>query len=152
MSQPSTKPFEEKHTFPIKLELRLDWSEMDLFGHVNNVQYFKFIQAARVNLWEQVKSMTALWERRIGPSLASSGCQFKKQLFYPGNIVVQSRIEFIKTTSFGIHHQILDQAKEVCAEAHDVVVMFDFNKHEKVPISDAMRSEMEPFVRIVPGP
>lgn len=147
----STKPFDEKLSFPIKLELRLDWSEMDLFGHVNNVQYFKFIQAARVNLWEHVRTMTALWENRIGPSLASTGCQFKKQLFYPGNIVVQSRLEFIKTTSFGIHHQILNQEKEVCAEAHDVVVMFDFNKHEKVSISDAMREEMQAFVGKVPG-
>ena len=119
---------------------------MDSFGHVNNVQYFKFIQAARVNLWERLKTMMSLWENRIGPSLASTGCQFKKQLFYPGDIVMQSRIEFIKTTSFGIHHQILNQDGDVCAEAHDVVVLFDFNQHEKVSIPENMRSEMQKFV------
>lgn len=31
------------------LELRIDWSEMDLFGHVNNVAFFKYVQASRVN-------------------------------------------------------------------------------------------------------
>ena len=133
----------ENLVFPFKLELRLDWSEMDLFGHVNNVQYFKFIQAARVNLWEQIPSMISLWNQRIGPSLASSGCQFRKPLFYPGNIIVKSRLEFIKNTSFGIHHQVVNQNKDVCAEAHDVVVLFDFNKNEKVQIPDHMRTEME---------
>ena len=95
--------------FPVKLPLRIDWSEMDLFGHVNNVAYFKYIQASRVNYWE-VSMLTALFgEKRIGPILLSTGCQFIKPLFYPGNIVVESRIEFIKNTSFGIHHRILNQ-------------------------------------------
>ena len=89
------------------------------------------------------KTMTALWENRIGPNLASSSCQFRKPLFYPGNITIQSRLEFIKNTSFGIHHQIFNQANELCAEAHDVVVMFDFNKNEKVQIGDEMREEMK---------
>ncbi|HZF99861.1 MAG TPA: acyl-CoA thioesterase [Chitinophagales bacterium] len=133
-------------SFPVSLQLRLDWSEMDLFGHVNNVQYFKFIQAARVNFWEHLASMIKLWEQRVGPSLASTGCQFRKPLFYPGNIVVQSKLEFVKTTSFGIHHRILNSSGEPCAEAHDVVVLFDFNRQEKVPIPEAMRAEMQAFM------
>ncbi len=27
---------------PIILTLRIDWSEMDLFGHINNVMYAKY--------------------------------------------------------------------------------------------------------------
>lgn len=133
-------------SFRISLELRLDWSEMDLFGHVNNVQYFKFIQAARVNLWEHIGSMIKLWERRIGPSLASTGCQFRKPLFYPGNIAVRSRLEFIKNTSFGIHHHIYNASDDLCAEAHDVVVLFDFIRNEKVLFPDAMREEMQSYL------
>ena len=129
--------------FPVKLPLRIDWSEMDLFGHVNNVAYFKYIQAARVNYWE-VSMLTVLFdEKRIGPILLSTGCQFLKPLFYPSNIVVESRIEFIKTTSFGMHHRILNQQNEVAAEAHDVIVTYDFNKNEKVPVSDEFRRAVE---------
>ncbi len=127
------------HNFPVKLELRIDWSEMDLFGHVNNVAYFKYIQASRVNYWEK-SMLTALFsEMKVGPILLSTGCQFIKPLHYPGNIVVESRVEFIKNTSFGIHHRILNEANEIAAEAHDVIVTFDFNKNEKVPVSDEFR-------------
>ena len=129
--------------FPVKLPLRIDWSEMDLFGHVNNVAYFKYIQASRVNYWE-VSMLTKLFdENKIGPILLSTGCQFIKPLFYPGNIVVESRIEFIKNTSFGIHHRILNDQNEIAAEAHDVIVTFDFNKNEKVPVSDEFRKSVE---------
>ena len=131
------------HHFPIKLPLRIDWSEMDLFGHVNNVAYFKYIQAGRVNYWE-ISMLTAIFgEKKTGPILLSTTCQFRKPLHYPGNIVVESRIEFIKTTSFGIHHRILNEENEVAAEAHDVIVMYDFNKNEKIPVSDEFRNAVE---------
>ncbi len=129
-----------KQDFPISLPLRIDWSEMDLFGHVNNVAYFKYIQASRVHCWELSGLAANFTRTRIGPILLSTGCQFKSPLFYPGNIVVHSRVEFIKHTSFGIHHRIKNEADEVAAEAHDVIVMYDFNKNEKVAVPDQFRA------------
>jgi acyl-CoA thioester hydrolase len=131
------------HNFPVKLSLKLDWSEMDLFGHINNVSYFKYIQASRVNCWERTGIADAFPKTRIGPILLSTGCQFIKPLHYPGNIVIEARIEFIKNTSFGIHHRILNAAGEVAAEAHDVIVYYDFNKNEKTPIPDEFRKAVE---------
>jgi acyl-CoA thioester hydrolase len=131
------------NNFPVKLPLRIDWSEMDLFGHVNNVAYFKYIQASRVNYWEISGLASSFDETKIGPILLSTSCQFIKPLFYPGNIIVEATIEFIKNTSFGIHHRILNTQNEVAAEAHDVIVTFDFIKSEKVPISEEFRKAVE---------
>lgn len=130
------------HHFPVKLTLRLDWSEMDLFGHINNVMFFKYIQASRVNYWEHVGFMSRYFVEKIGPILVSSGCQFNKPLFYPDTITVEVRIEFIKTTSIGLHHRILNGKNEICAEAHDVIVLFDFHKNLKVPIPEELKVAM----------
>ncbi len=129
--------------FPVKLPLRIDWSEMDLFAHVNNVAYFKYIQASRVNYWEQTGLAATFSETKIGPILLSTSCNFIKPLFYPGNIVVEATMEFMKNTSFGIHHRILNEQDEVAAEAHDVIVCFDFNKNEKVQIPESFRKTVE---------
>ncbi|MEI8280482.1 MAG: acyl-CoA thioesterase [Bacteroidota bacterium] len=129
--------------FPIQLQLRIDWSEIDLFGHVNNVMYFKYIQASRVNYWETIHLTDRLDKDKIGPILASTQCQFIKPLHYPGNITIQAGISFIKNTSFGIHHQILNEQQERAAEAHDVVVMYDFNKNEKIPFPAELRNAIE---------
>lgn len=128
--------------FPVKLPLRIDWSELDLFGHVNNVAYFKYIQSARVNYWEISGLVKSFDEMKIGPILLSTSCRFIIPLFYPGNITVESRIEFIKTSSFGIHHRILNEQNEIAAEAHDIIVYFDFIKNEKVAIPDEFRKSV----------
>lgn len=125
--------------FPIKLQLRIDWSEMDLFGHVNNVAYFKYIQASRVNYWEKTMLTSIFSENKTGPILLSTNCQFIIPLHYPGDIIVESRMEFIKNTSFGIHHRILNHLGDVAAEGHDVIVFFDFNKNEKMRVPDEFR-------------
>jgi len=130
-------------TFPVKLNIRLDWSEMDMFGHINNVMFFKFMQASRVNYWEVSKFDGDYKTKKQGPLLVSSNCQFRKPLFYPGNITVEARVEFIKNTSFGIEHRILNDKGEVCAEGHDVVVLYDFNKNETVTIPAYVRESIE---------
>jgi acyl-CoA thioester hydrolase len=129
--------------FPVKLPLRIDWSEMDIFGHVNNVAYFKYIQASRVNYWEIAGLSGAFEETKIGPVLVSTGCQFRKPLFYPGQIIIQARLSFIKTTSFGLQHRIINELGELVAEAEDVVVVFDFNKNEKMPLPEWFRARLE---------
>lgn len=130
-------------SFALTLSLRIDWSEMDLFGHVNNLAFMKYVQAARVNYWEQIGLTQLHAQSRQGPMLASAACTFLKPLHYPGNITVQTKLEFIKTTSFGLHHQVLNEKNEVAAEAHDVVVMYDFNLHQKMEIPAQIKSAIE---------
>lgn len=125
------------------LELRIDWSEMDLFGHVNNVAFMKYVQAGRVNYWEKIGLTQMHLEQKQGPMLASTGCTFLKPLHYPGNIIIEASLKFIKTTSFGLQHRIMNEKKEICAEAHDVVVMFDFGRNEKMPIPESIRKALE---------
>ncbi len=125
--------------FPLELKLRIDWSELDLFGHVNNVMFMKYVQAARVNYWEQSEIYSELQRNKIGPMLASASFQFKKQSMYPGNVTIRSGMEFIRNTSFSIHHKLYDDHGDIVAEAQDVIVMFDFNKNEKTAVPQVMR-------------
>ncbi len=125
----------------MQLQLRLDWSEMDMFAHINNVSYFKYLQAARVNYWEQIGLKTPYTDG-LGPMLASTGCQFRKPLFYPGNIIIETNVEFIKNTSFGLLHRIFNADGELAAEGNDVVVLYDFLKHEKAPVPDWLRQKI----------
>ncbi len=132
-----------ENIFPFTLSLRLDWSEMDLFGHINNVSYFKYIQASRVHYWEQSGISKLFEEKKIGPILASVKCDFIKTLHYPGICFIKARIEFIGNSSFGIHHKILNEQNELCAEAHDVIVMYDFNKNIKVVFPEELKMKIE---------
>lgn len=127
--------------FPVKHVLRIDWSELDYFGHVNNVSFFKYIQSARVNYWDQVGLRAAHLQTNIGPMLASVTCDFKTPLFFPGQVTLYTRTEFIRNTSFGFHHLLVNDDGEIAAEAHDVMVMFNFNTNEKTAFPEDFRAK-----------
>lgn len=128
---------------PVSLQLRIDWSELDYFGHVNNVSYFKYIQAARVYYWEQIGLNKFHKENNIGPMLVSCKCDFKRPLFFPGTVTLVSSVNFIKNTSFGIRHRLFDAQNELVAEAEDIIVLFDFTTHTKQSIPDTLRNTIE---------
>lgn len=122
----------KQNEFKTKLELRIDWSELDYFKHVNNVSFFKYIQSARVNYWDKIGLTQLHHETNIGPMLASWKCDFKRPLFYPGKVTILSKVDFIKNTSFSICHRLIDVNQQIVAEAIDIIVMFDFNANSKV--------------------
>ena len=133
----------EETEFNVRLQLRVDWSELDYFGHVNNVSFFKYVQASRVNYWDHIGLTKSHRETNIGPMLASAKCDFKKPLFYPGQVTILSRVDFIKNTSFCIIHQLINEELEIVAEAKDIIVMYDFNKNEKIQFPQELRKKIE---------
>ena len=132
-------------SIPIILTLRVDWSEMDLFGHINNVMYAKYAQSARVNFVEAIGIMKMLEEEKVGFMLASSALEYKKPLFYPDSIRIETTVSFIKTTSFGLQHQIFNGQNELSTIGNDILVMYDFNINQKVPVPERIRAE---FLRL----
>ena len=115
MQESKTKPEGEVH-YPVSLVLRIDWSELDLFGHVNNVAFMKYIQTSRMHCWEQAQVLRYA-SKQQAPILASTTCHFLKPLHYPGQVQINARLSFIKNTSFGFTHQLYNQHSEQVSEA-----------------------------------
>jgi len=123
----------------LNLELRLDWSEMDLYEHINNVSYFKYLQAGRVNCWEITGLLRMLRTHSFGPTLATTTYRFLKPLRYPGKIQVTTEITFVKKTSFGLKHLIKNDSGELCAEGEDVIVFFNYKLNTKEELPDEFK-------------
>jgi acyl-CoA thioester hydrolase len=126
--------------FPLEIKLRIDWSDLDVYEHVNNVNIIRYLQSARVNIWEKSGLYKSYNETNRGPMLVSSKVDFKKSLFYPGNITIKSRVGYIKNSSFSLEHVILNEKGEICIEARDVAVCFDFNTEKTYNIPDDLRT------------
>ncbi|MFC2186103.1 acyl-CoA thioesterase [Peijinzhouia sedimentorum] len=132
-----------KSEYPVSLKLRIDWSELDYFGHVNNVSFYKYIQSSRVNYWDQIGLTESHRKTNIGPLLASCKCDFRMPLYFPGEITIMAKVAFIGNTSFSFQHLILNDKGEVAAEGQDIMVMFDFNKNEKVSFPIDLKQKIE---------
>jgi len=126
-------------SYPFSFDIRIDWAEVDPFGHVNNLAIMRYVQSTRVHAMEEAGVMDHFKAKRVGPILVSTSCQFKKQLYYPGQVQVRARVDKLGSTSFQLQHLILDGAGDVVAEALDILVFFDFNENAKCPIPEVFR-------------
>jgi acyl-CoA thioester hydrolase len=133
----------------IKLELRIDWSEMDLFGHINNLSILKYVQSARANYLEAIGMLQIYHECKIGPILAATNCQFIKPLFYPGQVYIYSKADSIKNTSFSILHEIFNEQNEIIAEAQDIIVYYDFIHTTKLLLTDEIKMKLIEFEKLL---
>lgn len=131
--------------YKLSIELRIDWSDLDMYKHVNNLTFIRFMQTGRSLFWEATGLTKIYEETNKGPMMVSTHCDFKKSLYYPGTALVKTKLAFIKNSSFGLHHLILNEEGEVCAEGQDVAVCFDFNSEKTYTIPDDLREIMKNY-------
>ncbi len=124
------------------IQLKTDWADLDLFGHVNNVAFFRYIQASRVNYCDQI-GLSSLNKSPLSFMVASTQCQFKKPLFFPEDIRVKTRVNWIKNSSFQLDHFIINKEDLVCAEGSDILVVYDHFKKEKRSVDGELRKKIE---------
>ncbi|MDF9301161.1 acyl-CoA thioesterase [Tritonibacter mobilis] len=119
---------------------------MDTYQHVNNLNFMKYMQSARVQFWEVLGLAKRYAETKEGPMLVSSKCDFKHPLFYPGNVRIKSNIEYIKNSSFGLRHTLYNDENTLCATGYDVAVCFDFTKNKTFMIPEDLRKIMSKYL------
>jgi acyl-CoA thioester hydrolase len=56
---------------------------MDAMGHVNNTVYFRYMEQARISWFDALVPREEAW-RSTGIVVASTSCNFKRPLNYPG--------------------------------------------------------------------
>lgn len=131
--------------FQAELSIRLDWSDMDLLGHINNVEYFKYTQASRINFLESLGVEKLQPGITIGPILAKTECDFKKTLHFPDTITIKVRCIHVGKSSIQLNHHIFNSKGELVAEATDVLVLFNFKTNKKVVVSGELREKLSGY-------
>ena len=129
---------------------RIDWSDLDLLGHVNNIAFSRFFQAARVEYCGHV-GMNVYQGMTTGPILAASRVQFTAQLFFPGNVHILTRCKKAGSTSIVLEHVLYDDKGTLCAFSEDVVVRYDFEAKTKIPLGDEVRAKIASYEAVCEG-
>lgn len=129
--------------FRVVIELDLVWGDMDAFGHLNNVQYFRYYESARIRYFEKTGVIRMGEEMVIGPILASCASRFKAPLDYPDRLLVGARVERIERDRFHMRYAIASASLgRVAAEGESVVVAFDYREGRKCEVPAAWRARI----------
>jgi acyl-CoA thioester hydrolase len=134
--------------FFVIIETPVAWGEMDAFGHVNNIVYFRYFESARMAYLERLRGMEYMKETGIGPILASTQCRFRVPLTYPDTVSVGARVHSIEPDRFTMDYCVVShQLQKVAAEGSGVIVMFDYQKNAKAALPDVLRQRIEAIER-----
>lgn len=130
--------------FPVVTHIPVAWGEMDSFGHINNVYYFRYFESARMTYFEQAGFMEHMQTSGIGPILASAQCRFRVPLAYPDTVSVGMRVHTIESDRFVMDCRVVsNKLEKVAAEGSSVVVMYDYRQNTKALLPDSLRQRME---------
>jgi acyl-CoA thioester hydrolase len=122
--------------------MQVIFRDLDPFGHVNNAVFFTYFEQARTLMWLDLTGERDV--RGVTFIVARAECDFRMQLALEP-IEVRVRIENMRTTSFDFISEVRKSGGQVAATGKVVVVLFDWNKQAKVPISDELRTAVAMF-------
>lgn len=110
--------------------------DLDAFGHVNNAVFFTYFEWGRALLWFELTGARGPLE--IGFIVARAECDFRQQLGMEP-IEIASRVGEMRSSSFDVHCEIRRRGGEVAARGKVVVVLWDWARQSKTPISEELR-------------
>lgn len=116
------------------IELPVQWGDMDLAHHVNNVMYARYAESARVAYLDLIAEGEAgNFGTGIGPILAEINIQYKMPLAYPDLMYLGTKvIDFPDEFSYTMESIIISKKHErIATKAIARIVSYDYHKRQK---------------------
>ena len=131
-----------RHVEPISVR----WGDMDTMGHVNNAKYFTYCESARMSYFTAIR-MTAHKEAEShGPALAAANLNFRRQVRWPAELEVATRVTEIGRSSFKMEYEIFHRGTgERVADGSGVIVWVDYGTGRSSPLPEGLKAAIRGF-------
>jgi acyl-CoA thioester hydrolase len=130
--------------YPVQIELKVQWGDMDAFNHVNNVMYFRYFESARIAYFEKLGMMGTDASNNIAPILAETNCRYKLPLNFPDTILVGTCIIEEHSHGFLMEYAIYSKShQKISSIGTGRIVMLDYSSHEKVKVNPEILNKIK---------
>jgi acyl-CoA thioester hydrolase len=124
------------HVYP----LRVRWSDVDAYRHVNNVKYVEYFQEARLRYMMRLHQDGDTFGEMV---VARTDVDYRRPiLFRPEPYDVHSWIGHVGRTSFVVAAEIRDPVIGVLATSRSVLVGFDRQTQRSAPLTADHRARL----------
>ena len=130
-----------RHTY----ECHVRFSDVDVYGHVNNVKYFEYYQEARIAFVLSLSGDGYDAHSSMRQVVARIDVDYKRPiLFRPEPYLVETWVTRIGTSSYDLSCRIVDAEGDTLYSRADVsLVAFDLGTQRSRPLTDEERSRLE---------
>ena len=127
------------HLFRTVVPVR--YRDLDPLGHVNHAVHVSYLEAARVDYFDQILDVDLT---AIETAIASVDISYQQPITMAGELVVEMQVTDVGTTSLTTEAELRVDG-ERAASATVVMVNYDSEQEAAQPIPDAWRTAIEAF-------
>ncbi|HEY2883138.1 MAG TPA: thioesterase family protein [Pirellulales bacterium] len=131
--------------FRATIDWPIQWGDQDMFGHVNNIVYFRWFESGRVDYLNRLGFSRMHGTAEHGPILANATCNYRRQLTFPDTVRLGARAVHVGRSSIRIEHAVFSvrQGLALAADGTSTIVMFNYEAQTPIPVPDEIRRAIE---------
>ena len=138
--RPSPTAYPHRRTIPTR------WKDNDVYGHVNNVEYYSFFDTV-INAWLIEEGGLDIHRGPVIGLCAESHCEFRASLVFPQTVEAALRVGHLGRSSVRYEIGLFGGgASRPAAEGWFVHVFVDRDTRRPVEIPPRLRSALERLV------
>jgi acyl-CoA thioester hydrolase len=132
----------EKNDFVFYYPITTRWMDNDMFGHVNNVNYYSYFDTAVNQFLIEQADFVPQTSQQIG-FIVSSSCRFISPVSYPEKLEAALRVDRVGNSSVDYCVAVFKQNQTTaCAVGLLTHVFVDRDSQRPTPLDDNKRSAM----------
>ena len=125
--------------YPVIHEQPVAWGDMDAFGHVNNVMYYRYIESARIRYLDELN----IFQQDVYTVVASNQCKYIRPVFYPDQLKIGTRVEEMRNSALRMSYLLWSEAQQtVVAWGEAVIVCVNKENMNKTEIPALIRKKV----------
>jgi acyl-CoA thioester hydrolase len=129
--------------YPHRLPIPTRWHDNDVYGHVNNVDYYAFFDTV-INAWLIREGGLDIHAGQVIGLCAESHCTFRGSLEFPETVQAGLRVAHLGRSSVRYEIGLFGEGRdEPAAEGWFVHVFVDRDDRTSRPIPNGIRSSLE---------
>lgn len=121
------------------------WSDMDVYGHVNNARVLTLYEEARVALMFRAAREQGLTSMADGVVIARHEIDYLRPIDHGDPVRIDLWVEEIRRASFTFRYELFD-GDRIASRARSVLVPYDLTAGRPRRVSDAEREFLSPYL------
>lgn len=122
-------------SYPVVVPVVVQWGDQDAIGHVNNTVFLRWMEVGRIAYFSEIRLGHATVGAGRGPILASVACNFRRQVTFPDEVRVGTRVAKVGTSSVVLEHAVASVRHEaIVADGTSTIVHYDYEAGRSCPV------------------
>jgi acyl-CoA thioester hydrolase len=121
------------------------WSDMDAYGHINNVRFLTYYEEARVALMFNAARDAGVTSLEAGIVISRHEVDYLRPVDYGIPVRIEMWIEELRPSRFTVGYELF-AADVLASRARSICVPFDLSNQRPRRLADAEREYLSPWL------